>query len=765
MNITTRGLYKKARKAVPTLMLLLMAIVGMAQHYDITLPGAPPADPPEFHKPVNQDISGATIGVSTAAATVVWDFAAVPGGATINADNFVYNGVTVRLPANAGDNVSSASNVTLEGHPTATTSFTFTLIVADANNLATTATGTFEVFIERNVDVVMVLDRSGSMSLALGAGTRWSALRQSVQNFMLAYETLRPQDRTSISYFDTDLNPLSTCCGALIPNTPSNPALSARIASELNEVTNQPQGLTAMGMGLQNATTKLTDADRSRNILLITDGEQNVPPMVNANGQGYNDGTNIPDGIRIATIGIGNPSPQFNTILQNLASNSDGSYNTTIDGNAFVFQGGNSFGDLSSGFGNNFMTMLQDNSPQIIDKTSTAIPANNTPVTLQEFPLNKAVNKLLLEFVVPRSFEVPQLAQLLSRIRVTKDGTPVTQFARPVFSGNYTNTILLLFDFRNPRTSSTLKPEGKWSIAISDSILNLGFCKLTSIADDHRLHMKRTWGNKNPKVKDDFPLTVNMDWLGYPVKDAKVEVLFEVPGTDWGKALAEAPNVKLSDSADAGAPGVQKFNQLWATDSNFRKALEATGNLVTLTHTGNGKYEGAFKNLPVAGVYRLIYRISGKDSAAGEFQRFISESFYTSFSNVDLTKSNVTTVIQDGRLVMNLKPFTTYGVPIGPAAGTAFSVTNPAIRIANVVDHQDGSYTITFEGNINDTTSIQILGQTVHTGKLQDAGKGGSVIDRLNDWLRDHGIPVWLFWLVLLLLLILILWFIFRKKN
>jgi von Willebrand factor type A domain. len=767
MNTTTSGLFIKARKAVPTLLILLMSFLSKAQHYDINLPAAPPPTPPEYHFPFNQPIGGgaATIGVQTTAATVVWDFSTIPGGATLESDRFTFRGVTVQLPADASTNVSSAQNVVIEGTPNQTGSFQFSLIVADANNLAVTATGTFEVFIEQAVDVVLVLDRSGSMGAALGAGTRWSALRQSVQNFMLAYETLRPQDRTSVTYYDTDLNPLSAVCPGLISNN-STPALSVQLAGELNSPAYQPHGLTAMGLGLQNAQSKLTDATRSRNILLITDGEQNVNPKVNLNGQGYSDGSSIPDGLRITTIGIGNPSGTVNTTLQNLAQATNGSYNITLDGNAFTFEGGNVLGDLSSGFGNNFMTMLQDNSPQMIDKTSTAIPANNTPVTLQEFPLNKAVNKLLLEFVVPRSFEVPQLAQLLSRIRVTKDGSPVLNYAQPVWSGNYTNTILLVFDFKSRRGSQPpLNPEGKWSVAISDSTLRLGYCKLTSIADDHRLHIKRTWGNKNPKVQDDFPVTVHIDWLGLPVKDAKVDLLVMVPGKDLGQLLSEAANVQLSDSADAGSPGVQKFNHLLATDSSFRKALEATGTLVTLTQTGNGKYEGAFKNLPVAGMYRLVYRISSKDSAAGEFQRFVSESFYTSFSNVDLTKSNVTTVINDGQLVMNLKPITSYGVLIGPAMGSAFSVTNPAIKIANVVDHQDGSYTITFEGNINDTTSIQILGQTVHTGKLQDAGKGGSVIDKLHDWLRDHGIPVWLFWLVLLLLLILILWFIFRKKN
>jgi len=86
--------------------------------------------------------------------------------------------------------------------------------------------------------------------------------------------------------------------------------------------------------------------------------------------------------------------------------------------------------------------------------------------------------------------------------------------------------------------------------------------------------------------------------------------------------------------------------------------------------------------------------------------------------------------------------------------GNAFGVTNPGIKIIKVDDLQDGRYTITFGGNISDTTSLQLLGQTIYTGKLSDIGKGKTIL----------GLPVWLFWLLLILLLLLILWLLFRKK-
>jgi hypothetical protein len=53
------------------------------------------------------------------------------------------------------------------------------------------------------------------------------------------------------------------------------------------------------------------------------------------------------------------------------------------------------------------------------------------------------------------------------------------------------------------------------------------------------------------------------------------------------------------------------------------------------------------------------------------------------------------------------------------------------------------------------------LGQTIYTGKLEDASKAGG---GLGDWIKKLGIPVWLFWLIVILLILLILWLLFRKK-
>lgn len=749
-----------------TLMLVLLApVLTKAQTHSIvlTIPKPNPLPAPvtgNYNFQVNTPIGAgsAAVDVSTTTGQVLWDFGSTPAAPA--GKSFTYQGITVTLPGDPGVPVSSAGKVTITGSPSGTLSFSFTLIVAEANDPTNSANGDFTVYIRQPMDVVLVLDKSGSMNTSAGSGTRWSALREAAKGFVSRYEQVKPQDRTSLTYFAGDALPASNCCNGLIPNTPNSPALSQKIYNELGESQFQPGGATAMGKGLKNALTKLSDESKARNIILITDGEQNVDPEVTLDGKGFSDGTTIPGGnnagnIRIVTIGIGSPSGKFHTTLMNLALEHRGSYYVSTDGSAFTFKGGAINGDMATGFTQAFVEALSNFSPQIVEISTNNIPSNNTPVTLQTFPLNKRLDILWLEFAVGRNMERPQILQFLQGVRVEKDGASVLQYGRPVMAGNFGNTITLAFDFKNPPQGlPKLDPAGQWKVMLADSGLKVSVCKLTTIVDDHHLHMQRTLGNRSPKVNDAFPLSFKLDWLARPIMNANVQAIVVRPGDDLGDVLANHPgNVDVSNAPDAGSPGVQKYNQLWQTDSAFRNKLEGVSNTVNLAHAADGRYEGTFSGLNVSGLYRIVYRVTGTDSAGGTIQRLMIESFYTSFSNLDISKSDVTKTIQNNQLILNFRPKTSYNKFIGPAMGNAFSVTNPGIKIVNVVDHQDGRYTITFEGNVNDTTTIKLLDQPIYTGKLSEVDKTGKAL------------PSWLWWVLLILLILLILWWLLRRKK
>jgi hypothetical protein len=721
---------------------------------------------------IKLDVGGnanATITDQNAGQNVFWSIDAVFGGniTKIPAAGFTkeltFAGLSFKLPANATENdaIAPGAMATLSGVANAPGKFRFDLLL-------TTQDGTkskkaeIEVLISKNLDVVLVLDRSGSMALEASPGVkRWQALKKAALSFANEYQALqnRNNDQVRIVYFDGSPTPVSGCCGA----TPKKvtPALPNEFNSDFDG--KDPNfGITAMGLAIKDAQGKLGSVSQNAMpvIVFFTDGEQN-PVQITPNGQGFTDnpagipGKGQPKNIKIFTIGFEGTNGQ-SSLLQNIANHTGGTYHHSEKGD-----------DLETTFEDMFTSLLANQSPQLIARSRNNIPNNASQVTLQTFPLNDRVDKLLLKFEFGRNFEVPQLIQTIARMRIEKDGVNMMQYARPSWAGNYTNLILLTLDFVTPPNQQPrLNPKGEWKVSISDSTLKFNSVNLSVIADDHRLAMTRSFGNGNPRVNQSLPISLKLEWVSRAITNATVQAVVLRPGEDLGHELAvNTNNVDVSNAPDAGSPGRQKFENLWKNDSSFRALFNRTENVVQLNHTADGNYQGTFSGLTVSGTYKLIIRVTGTDSSAGKIQRIISESFYVDFAGVDMPNSSITVTPQGGQLVMTIRPITSYKKYIGPAMGHLFGVTNPNIQIANVVDHQDGRYTITFKGNINEPTSLVLGDQTIFTGKLEDAGKGGGIIDKIKKWFEDNGIPFWLFWLFLLLLLIIILWLLFRRKK
>jgi hypothetical protein len=129
-----------------------------------------------------------------------------------------------------------------------------------------------------------------------------------------------------------------------------------------------------------------------------------------------------------------------------------------------------------------------------------------------------------------------------------------------------------------------------------------------------------------------------------------------------------------------------------------------------------------------------------------------------------MEESGVSSQMVDGNLQIDFRPKTSYGRFVGPAMGDGFSVNNPGISIEEVVDHQDGSYTITFSGNIEEDTKLQLLGQEIYEGALVDIAKTPSFIEKIVEYLKSLGLPMWLIWIIIILIILLILWRLIRRR-
>lgn len=693
-----------------------------------------------------------------------WSWERVPGslGPDINSTDLILNadGTVSGAPSSADDNPNPYDiRVTVtDGSTNQTKDFTLRILERRLN------------------DIVFVLDRSGSMGGSGGvtppAATRWDALKTAVNNYMnkLSDPTIRLDgDRVGLTYFhSTVLQPDATRFPT--PLIALDGAAPGTVSTELNS--QSPGGATAMGPGLENGLSKLTDPEHIRSILLFTDGEQNVAPLVNSNGRQIGASDILPSYPAdpgtplIFTIGIGSPAGLDLTTLANLAAEHRGSCLITSNGSSFTTSGGTPVGTIDAVFNFAFIEMLHDYSPQCINYSSGVLSTGNSVVNLVQFPVNDGVSGPMIELIFDKKFEIPNLVQLLSRFIIQKDGVNVTQFAQPRIVGNYTNSVILSFNFQ----SSGQSPQGEWTVqfAQNDQFYK-GSYTLSVIVNDHSLDYSAGSSPRIPSVGEDISFDVNVNYEGSPVTDADIRAIVLKPGDDLGDLLARnGLTVDVNPDPDAGSPGIQKYQQLLLSDSNFVAQLLPEEQLVTLAHQADGQYTGAFSQVDVSGVYQIIYLIEGTSPGGGKIRRIHTESKYVTFGEIDAAQSGLAYSFDAANnvTVITVRPMTVDGKFVGPANGNAIIWDSQDSQLLDVQDNQDGSYTIRVEGDPSVEGSLSILGKPIFEGKISslDCMSAGNIIQRIKCWLISLGLPGWLIWIILALILLLLGLLIRRRR-
>lgn len=757
----------------------VMLTGGSALAVPVDIPG--PNSDYTINAEVGQVVTGEDIGTN-GSGNVFWGFDPAPSGCSNGGTSFICNGVTITLPTGSPGPVSGTLDTTVSGTPTMPGSFSFALLVTEEStgnegrrNFVLDITDPAVPF-----DVSFALDRSGSMGSSANvdppATTRWSALTNAVNGFTPLIESaaalIPGNSQFGLTLFGTNVLP-NNSFPANLTNIDSN--LNTNVNTELTSQT--PGGSTAMGAGLKAAIAKMTDAARPRVAVLFTDGEQNQDPEVNLNGKGYNDGTSInasypagPGSIKVVTVGVGGPSGDYETTLQNLAVQNRGTYISTANGCEFLPPATTASGVCPSNVEEAFQfaiaPALSSNSPLMVDARRGTL--SSEPVTLPAFELNHNLKQLAIALAFDQDFDTTyDWGSLLNGIRVLKDGTDITEdYFEPVLVGNSTNTVILKTNFVKEdiiveaaeSSPETIPSEGSYALQLtkpSDIKEDLNY-RAVVYADDARLRMNWSVNPSAPRVNQPFNPTLNLSWRDESLTGATVEAFILKPGDDLGDLLARNQLIVDPSSArDAGSPGYQKYLQLLQNDPDFLSQLALQENQVTLADQGDGSYTAAVNPGDISGVSQVVYQISAKDpDLDSPIQRLAVQSVYTRFGNIDLSASSVdTSVVDDNTLQIDWRPMTTDGRFIGPDQGSGITVDG--LDLTKIQDNQDGSYTLTLTGNPNAQISVKVLGEEVYKGQADRFGTS-------KKW------PLWLIIAIIvfvLLLLILLLWFLKRRAS
>jgi choice-of-anchor B domain-containing protein len=182
------------------------------------------------------------------------------------------------------------------------------------------------------VDVMLCLDRSGSMSRPVPGGTleKFELLQRATGLFTATWAPFAtPDDRMGVVFFETDVEAYTS---------PDGGSLLRPFEAEQDTLDSYVDGQTtgdrtAMGAGLQRALQAFgADREARRVVVLFTDGKQNESPKVtpDADGDLRLAGRLLADyDAEVYTVGTGVSGVDWETLLADIANQTNGRHHFT----------------------------------------------------------------------------------------------------------------------------------------------------------------------------------------------------------------------------------------------------------------------------------------------------------------------------------------------------------------------------------------------------------------------------------------------------
>jgi hypothetical protein len=539
------------------------------------------------------------------------------------------------------------------------------------------------------VDVMLVLDYSGSMlsPACPDCADKLDVLKDSAEIFVQLWRAMaKSGDRIGVNYFRTNIEEFDPDLdGVVLQPVVSN---APELIDDMRGATTITAARTAMGGGLQLGINRLDVAARVRNIVLFTDGIQNVDPSVVRDGNRLeiDDTGQLPDSninatspptrldaaldIKVNTIGVG-ATPAFVELLADIANETEGLTKITIAPDA----------ELRRFFVEELVDVLRDSSPQLVAYRNSSLDARGRD--RQEFVVNNGSRQVTIKV----SWREGDMG-----VSIYKDHLDVTQSAH-VISGPFYR--IFAFD-----SGETFPLAGLWQVSSSGK--QGGVYEVAVITDEPALDYRFSVEPHRVRADERVRLMLVLEKAGRPF-DGRMRAKATIikPSRALAKRLCDT-KWRLVQSKD-GSPLLEvAFDHLLANDAQLVSGLRNDQVRVELAPAGPGRYVAEFDDTELAGAYTAILEFEGEGEGLRRIVRTESLSFVVQPGEVLRATAGLNIAALPGPLglvtdyTVRLKPRDRFGNCLGPerTADLSLKIEDRSARVSKWQDFGDGSYEI-----------------------------------------------------------------------
>ncbi len=572
------------------------------------------------------------------------------------------------------------------------------------------------------VDIILVLDRSGSMNSIAAGGTqkKIDLLKDAVEMFIRTWEPYSiPEDRMGIVYFNNSVSKFPNASVILHPFQDNANALIENVRAIT--ATN----CTALGGGILTALRGFdTTPGHQKHIIVFTNGMQNCSPMVTklgGNHQILDDpsppccNSGIPDesGVNLAdydvkaihTIGTGVSSASWVNLIMDIATETGGRTRFTSTPDE----------DLEDFFLETLVDALRVDPVEKV-KTVSGIIARTESQKEELFSINSSVRKAT--FILSWRGGSPGDSLTFDLIAPNNITIPVQMQTIKTGSFYRIATIKFPLDIRGNQIEHT----GIWKLTIKPALStdNVSY-RAHLIVDDADVRYHFDVSAADYGVGDVIPLSF---WAQHDNRTlsnltGQVIAIITRPPIGFGTFMVKHPITQQQLDADIDLSGdmfsilAAKKAHILLQNSKLRKELEPTIDTITLYDDGNsehgdikandGVYSALYKNTTRPGFYNIDLSLKAQDPQLGTITRSESKTITIEMKQFDLGKSSIDIKSVrpiEGKVayIVNVLLIDSYGNYLGPGHSIDVVVAPPGKkwgpigRHVRLDDNLDGTY-------------------------------------------------------------------------